>query len=63
MRTVIMSFTQQEIDYIRTQRLARVATVGPDGQPDVVPVGFEYDGTHFPDFRRCEAHDRPELGR
>jgi len=31
----------------RTARLARVATAGPDGQPDVVPVGFEFefDGT------------------
>ena len=29
------------------QRLARLATVAPDGQPDVVPVGFEFDGTHL----------------
>ena len=41
-----MSFNQEEIAYLRSQRLARVATVGPDGQPDVVPVGFEFDGTH-----------------
>ena len=25
----------------------RLATVAPDGQPDVVPVGFEFDGTSF----------------
>lgn len=42
-----MSFTAEEIAYIRSQRLARVATVAADGQPDVVPVGFEFDGTHF----------------
>ncbi|KJF23986.1 PPOX class F420-dependent oxidoreductase [Rhodococcus sp. AD45-ID] len=42
-----MSFTDQEIEYMASQPLARVATVGPDGQPDVVPLAFEYDGTHL----------------
>ena len=42
-----MSFSETEIAYIRSQPLARVATVSPDGQPDVVPVTFEFDGTHF----------------
>ncbi len=42
-----MSFTDEEIAYMRSQPLARVATVSADGQPDVVPVGFEYDGTHL----------------
>ncbi len=41
-----MSFTSEEIAYMGTQRLARLATVAPDGQPDVVPVGFEFDGTY-----------------
>jgi len=41
-----MSFSEEEISYLRSQRLARVATVSADGQPDVVPVGFEFDGTH-----------------
>ncbi len=31
-----MSFTQAEIDYLATRTLARLATVGADGQPDVV---------------------------
>jgi pyridoxamine 5'-phosphate oxidase family protein len=35
------------VAYLRSQRLARLATVAPDGQPDVVPVGFEVDGTHI----------------
>src|SRR5579875_3631279 len=39
--------SQPEIDYLKTQRLARIATVSSDGQPDVVPVGFEYDGKYF----------------
>ncbi|MCL2541176.1 MAG: PPOX class F420-dependent oxidoreductase [Nocardioidaceae bacterium] len=42
-----MSFTDEEIAYIRSQRLMRVATVSDDGQPDVVPVGFELDGEQF----------------
>jgi pyridoxamine 5'-phosphate oxidase family protein len=42
-----MSFTEEEIAYLRSQPLARIATVSPDGQPDVAPVGFEFDGTYF----------------
>lgn len=42
-----MPFTDEEIAYLRSQPLSRVATVSPDGQPDVVPVGFEFDGTYF----------------
>jgi pyridoxamine 5'-phosphate oxidase family protein len=41
-----MSFSEEEIAYLGSQRLARIATVSADGQPDVVPVGFEFDGTH-----------------
>ncbi|MBI3217843.1 MAG: PPOX class F420-dependent oxidoreductase [Mycobacterium sp.] len=42
-----MSFTPEEIDYMRTQPLARVASVDSEGQPDVVPVTFEFDGTYI----------------
>jgi pyridoxamine 5'-phosphate oxidase family protein len=42
-----MAFSDEEVAYLRSQRLARLATVAPDGQPDVVPVGFEFDGTHI----------------
>jgi pyridoxamine 5'-phosphate oxidase family protein len=42
-----VSFTEEEIDYLRSQPLARVATVGVDGQPDVVPLAFEFDGAVF----------------
>lgn len=42
-----MAFTDDEVTYIRSQPLARVATVSADGQPDVTPVGYEFDGTHF----------------
>ena len=37
------TFTEKEIDYLRRQRLGRLATVGSDGSPHVVPVGFRLD--------------------
>jgi pyridoxamine 5'-phosphate oxidase family protein len=42
-----MPFTQDEIEYLRTQPVGRIGTVGSDGQPDAVPVGIEYDGRYF----------------
>lgn len=42
-----MSFTNQELAYLRSQPIARVATHSADGQPDVVPLAFEFDGTFF----------------
>jgi pyridoxamine 5'-phosphate oxidase family protein len=36
-------FTEKEIAYLRGQRLGRLATVGGDGSPHVVPVGFRLD--------------------
>jgi pyridoxamine 5'-phosphate oxidase family protein len=42
-----MAFTDDELAYLRSQPLARLATVGLDGQPDVVPVSFEHDGASF----------------
>jgi pyridoxamine 5'-phosphate oxidase family protein len=40
-------FSQKEIEYLKSQHLARIATLGRDGQPDVTPVGFEFDGQFF----------------
>ena len=56
-------FSQKEVEYIKSQRLARIATAatpsvasskeeqqrGEDTpiQPDVVPVGFDFDGDFF----------------
>ncbi len=45
------TFTDPEIEYLRTQRLGRIATVGKDGQPHVVPVGFRYN----PDTRTIDV--------
>jgi len=45
-------FTPAEIAYLQSQRLGRLATVGPDDQPHVVPVSF-----------RCNsAQDAIEIG-
>jgi pyridoxamine 5'-phosphate oxidase family protein len=51
-------FSQKEVEYIKSQRPARIATAsiasseGEQGQdrsiqPDVVPVGFDFDGEYF----------------
>jgi pyridoxamine 5'-phosphate oxidase family protein len=40
-------FSEKEIAYLRSQQLARIATVSIDGQPDVAPVGFTFDGKRF----------------
>lgn len=37
------AFSDGEIEYLRGQRLGRLATIGKDGQPHVVPVGFRYN--------------------
>jgi pyridoxamine 5'-phosphate oxidase family protein len=36
-------FTDEERTYLEEPKLGRLATVGPDGQPHVVPVGFRYN--------------------
>jgi len=39
-------FTDKELDYLAGQQLGRIATVGPDGQPHVVPTSFRYNPDH-----------------
>jgi pyridoxamine 5'-phosphate oxidase family protein len=39
-------FTDKELEYLAGQRLGRIATVGPDGQPHVVPTSFRYNAEH-----------------
>jgi pyridoxamine 5'-phosphate oxidase family protein len=36
-------FTDNELAYLRSQRLGRLATVRPDGSPQIAPVGFHYN--------------------
>jgi pyridoxamine 5'-phosphate oxidase family protein len=40
-------FSKEELEYLQTQRLARLAKVARDGQPTVDVVGFAFDGTRF----------------
>jgi len=40
-------FSSEELAYLRSQPLARLATLGAGEQPDVVPVAFEVDETGF----------------
>ena len=37
------AFTEAEIEYMASQKLGRIATVGADGQPHVVPTTFRYN--------------------
>ena len=36
-------FTEEELDYLRTQRIGRLATVNERGEPQIAPVGFRYN--------------------
>ena len=36
-------FQDEEIEFLESQLLGRLATVGSDGQPHVVPVSFRYN--------------------
>jgi len=40
-----MVFTDAELEFLRSQRLARLATVGPTGWPHVVPVMYSLDSS------------------
>ena len=40
---MMSKFTPEEIAYLQSQRLGRLATVSEKGEPHVVPVGFRYN--------------------
>jgi pyridoxamine 5'-phosphate oxidase family protein len=40
-------FSHEEVAFIRSQQLVRMATMDIDGQPDVVPLACEFDGEVF----------------
>ncbi len=42
-----VTFTEEEVAFLTQCRLARVATASSEGQPHVVPVVYEFDGTAF----------------
>jgi pyridoxamine 5'-phosphate oxidase family protein len=41
-----MRFTDAQLDYLHSQPLGRLATIGPDGGPQNNPVGFRIDDEH-----------------
>lgn len=57
MTTATSIFTPAELAYLRKQHLGRLATLGPDGAPQVRPVGFRID----PDTGTIDVpgHDNP----
>jgi len=46
-RDGLVSFTEEELEFLTQGRLARVATASKDGQPHIVPVAYEFDGRAF----------------
>lgn len=40
-------FSEKEVDYVKSQRLARIVTANRTGDPDVAPVGFDFEGEYF----------------
>jgi pyridoxamine 5'-phosphate oxidase family protein len=45
-----MQFSPAELEFLRSQRIGRFATVGPSGWPHVVPVMYAVDDDGFLDF-------------
>ena len=46
----VVLFTEPELEFLRSQRLGRVATVGPTGWPHVVPVMYKLNDDGSIDF-------------
>lgn len=42
-----MTLTEQELDFLKSRRLAHMATVDHEGRPDAAPVSFSFDGKAF----------------
>lgn len=42
-----VSLTKQELAFIRSARLAHLATADKSGRPHVIPICFVFDGKHF----------------
>ena len=65
------AFTANEIEYLTTQMIGRMATVGPNGQPHVIPVTYFFNadedaldigGIHFADGKKWrDAQANPKV--
>jgi pyridoxamine 5'-phosphate oxidase family protein len=47
MKSNEVSFSDEEVEYLGQNRLARIATSSTNNQPHVVPVTYEFDGNYF----------------
>ena len=45
-----MGFTEPELEFLRSQRIGRLATVGPSGWPHVVPVMYAFNDSGVFEF-------------
>jgi pyridoxamine 5'-phosphate oxidase family protein len=54
-------FNGREIDFLRSQPAMRLGTVSSDGQVDVSPVEFEFDGEAF--YVGSSAMDKSHKGK
>src|SRR5215831_7046381 len=43
----VNAFTKAQAEYLKTQKLARIATSSLHGEPDVAAVSFDFDGEYF----------------
>src|SRR4051812_9654453 len=40
-------FTEREREYLRSQKIGRIATVSKRGQPDIAAIAIDFDGDRF----------------
>jgi len=45
--TIHTTLSEAEATFVRSQRVARLATADADGNPHVIPVCYAFDGTRF----------------
>ncbi len=46
-KTDTVGFTDNEVRYILERKLGRIALVSSEKEPHIVPVTYEFDGSHF----------------
>lgn len=54
-------FTVEEVEYLHSQAVMRLGTVSAEGQVDVSPVGFNFDGRAF--YVGSSMMDRTHKGK
>ena len=44
---IVELFSEREVEYVKSQHLARIGTASKQGVPDVAAVGYDFDGKYF----------------